>query len=109
MNAFGFLPRASLSASAFEMYSTDFTFAVFSIALRRSAFSCAVAVSLMYTSTTTRLRTSFAVPVVAWTIGMNTPSTTAVSSTVRSAASAGAELRRSPRSASFRKKLQRIA
>jgi hypothetical protein len=67
-----------------------------------------VADSFTYTSTTTRLRTSFAVPVVACTIGMNTPSTTAVSSTVSRAASAGAELRLSPRKASLRKKPQRI-
>jgi hypothetical protein len=44
------------------------------------------------------------VPVVACTIGMKTPSTSAVSSTVSSAASAGAELRESPRSASLTKK-----
>ena len=90
------------------MNSTDFTLLVSSIALRSSACSSWVAESFTYTSTTTRLRTSFAVPVVAWTIGMNTPSTTAVRRTVRSAASAGAELRRRPRSASLRKKLQRM-
>src|SRR5215211_1473047 len=39
---------------------------------------------------------------------MKTPSTTAVSRIVSSAASAGAELRLNPRSASLRKKLQRI-
>ncbi|MFG0261669.1 MAG: hypothetical protein ACF788_04690, partial [Novipirellula sp. JB048] len=40
---------------------------------------------------------------LAWTIGMNTPSTSAVSSTVSSAASAGAELRERPRMASLKK------
>ena len=88
------------------MNSTDFTFEVPSIASRSCDCSSCVAESLTYTSTTTRLRTSFAVPVVACTIGMKTPSTTAVSRTVRSAASAGAELRRRPRSASLRKKPQ---
>ena len=47
-------------------------------------------------------------PVVACTIGMNTPSTRAVSITVSSAASAGAELRESPRIASLTKKLRRM-
>src|SRR4051794_34273005 len=42
---------------------------------------------------------------VAWTIGMNTPSTSAVISTVSIAARAGAELRRSPRMASLKKNI----
>ncbi len=45
--AFGFLSFATPSASPFEMNSTDFTFAVSSIAARRSARSSSVADSLM--------------------------------------------------------------
>ena len=104
----GFLSFARLSASAFEMYSTDLTPAVASSSRFSSDCWAWVAESFTYTSATTRLRTALAVPVVAWTIGMNTPSTSAVSSTVSSAARAGAELRRSPRSASRRKKAARI-
>src|SRR5688572_3989759 len=58
----------------------------------------------MKTSTTTRSRTSLAVPVVACTTGMKTPSTSAVSTIVISAARLGAALRLSARNASFRKK-----
>ena len=57
----------------------------------------------MYTSTSTRPRTLFAAPLVACTIGMNTPSTSIVTSTVASAAKLGAALRRIDRSASRRK------
>ena len=78
------------------MNSTDFTPSVPWSAARRSEVSAEVADPSTYTSTTTRLRTSFAVPVVACTMGMKTPSTSAVSSTVSRAARAGAELLRSP-------------
>src|SRR3954453_9637136 len=60
-------------------------------------------------STTTLPRIEFAVPVVAWTIGMNTPRTSAVISTVSTAAVLGAALRFSDRNASLRKKPTRIA
>ena len=58
----------------------------------------------MKTSTTTRLRTSFAVPVVACTTGMNTPSTSAVIRIVSMAARLGAAERERARNASRRKK-----
>src|ERR671933_398760 len=60
-------------------------------------------------STTTLPRIELAVPVVAWTIGMKTPSTSAVISTVRTAAVLGAALRLSDRIASLRKKPGRIS
>src|SRR3954452_22453197 len=60
-------------------------------------------------STTTLPRIELAVPVVAWTIGMKTPSTSAVISTVSTAAVDGAALRLSDRNASFRKKPTRIS
>ena len=47
LKASGFLPCARRSASAFEMYSTDLTFAVFSSASRSSALLLRVAASLM--------------------------------------------------------------
>src|SRR5437763_15149955 len=59
--------------------------------------------------TTTRLRTLLAVPVVACTTGMDTPSTRAVRRTVSMAARLGAALRRSARSASVRKKPGRMS
>ncbi len=62
----------------------------------------------MYTSTITRPRTLLAAPLVAWTIGMNTPSTSMVTSTVASAAKLGAALRRIERIASRRKNPSRI-
>src|SRR5258708_22155219 len=54
-------------------------------------------------STTTLPRIEFAVPVVACTIGMKTPSTSAVISTVSTAARLGAALRDSERKASLMK------
>jgi len=62
----------------------------------------------MYTSTSTRLRTVLAAPLVAWTIGMKTPSTSIVTITVARAAKLGAALRRIARSASRRKNPRRI-
>ena len=91
------------------MNSTEATLAVPSMASRSCVRSAAVDPAFTYTSTATRPRTSLAVPVVAWTIGMNTPRTSAVSSTVSSAASAGAELRERPRKASLRKKAKFMA
>src|SRR3954454_301534 len=90
------------------MKATFLTFGAVSRAARVSSICCLFEPVLRKTSTTTRLRTSLAVPVVAWTIGMNTPRTTAVSRTVSRAASAGAELRRSPRSGSRSKKHMRV-
>src|SRR4051794_2250875 len=55
-------------------------------------------------STTTLPRIELAVPVVACTIGMKTPSTSAVIRTVNTAAALGAALRLSDRNASLRKK-----
>src|SRR4051812_4256333 len=60
-------------------------------------------------STTTLPRIEFAVPVVACTIGMKTPRTRAVISTVRTAAVLGAALRLSERVASLRKNPTRIS
>src|ERR1051326_5312186 len=57
----------------------------------------------MYTSTSTRLRTLLAAPLVAWTIGMKTPRTSSVTSTVARAANVGATLRRIVRNDSRRK------
>ena len=54
--------------------------------------------------TSTRLRTSLAAPVVAWTTGMKTPSTSTVTSTEAMAAKLGTALRDIERSASRRKK-----
>ena len=54
-------------------------------------------------------RTSFVAPVVAWTIGMKTPRTSIVTSTVATAAKLGAALRRSERRASRRKNAGRTA
>jgi hypothetical protein len=89
------------------MNSTRSTFGVSAIARRSAATSASLAPCLTKTSTTTRARTSFAVPVVAWTIGMKTPSTSAVSSTQTVAARLGAALRDSARSASLAKKPRR--
>ena len=47
---------------------------------------------------------SFAAPVVAWTIGMKTPRTSTVTSTLAIAAKLGTALRPTDRSASRRKK-----
>src|SRR6476646_2294782 len=58
-------------------------------------------------STTTLPRIELAVPVVAWTTGMNTPSTSAVMSTVITAAALGAALRVSERKASLMKNAAR--
>src|SRR4051812_5586368 len=60
------------------------------------------------TSTRTLSRTSLAAPVVAWTIGMKTPSTSIVTSTDAIAANDGTALRRSERLASRRKNVTRI-
>ena len=68
------------------------------------AMSACVAFDFRYTLTSTRPRTSLAAPVVAWTIGMNTPRTSRVTSTEASAAKLGTALRVMPRSASRRKK-----
>src|SRR3954471_24144651 len=91
------------------MKSTFLTFGAVSSAARVSSICCLPESVFRKTSTTTRLRTSLAVPVVAWTIGMKTPSTRAVSRIVSRAASDGAALRESARSASLRKKLNRIS
>ena len=66
--------------------------------------SAAVALSFMYTPTSTRLRMLSAAPRVACTIGMKTPTTTSVTVTVASAAKHGAALRRIARSDSRKKK-----
>src|SRR4051794_40600448 len=60
------------------------------------------------TSTRTLSRTSLAAPVVAWTIGMKTPSTSIVTRTDAIAANDGTALRRSERLASRRKNVTRI-
>src|SRR4051794_9854594 len=91
------------------MKSTFLTFGAVSRAARVSSICCLFEPVLRKTSTTTRLRTSLAVPVVAWTIGMNTPRTSAVSRIVSKAASDGAALRESARSASLKKKPGRIS
>ena len=72
--------------------------------MRSWAFWASVAVGFTNTSTTTRPRTSLAVPVVACTTGMKTPSTSAVIRIVSIAAKLGAALRRRARNASLKKK-----
>src|SRR5438270_3077850 len=62
----------------------------------------------MYTSTISRLRTVLAALVVTSTAGMNTPTTSIVTSTVASAAKLGAALRRIDRTASRKKNVTRI-
>src|SRR5437773_1385620 len=89
----------------------NWIFLTFGVAARasRSWWSWArLAPSFAKTSTTTLPRIEFAVPVVACTIGMKTPSTSVVISTVRTAAMLGAALRESERKASLRKKPTRI-
>src|SRR5688500_7153088 len=90
------------------MNSTFSTFGDDSIERRVSSICACVASPFRKTSTTTRLRTSLAVLLVAWTTGMKTPSTSAVSSTVSSAASDGAALRDRARIASLKKNPRRI-
>ena len=58
------------------------------------ATSAVVALGLRSTSTSTRERMSLAAPFVACTTGMNTPSTSVVTSTEASAAKLGTALRR---------------
>ncbi len=67
---------------------------MFVISLRTRALSFAVARLTMKTSSWTRLETSLAAPLAACTIGMNTPSTSSVTSTVAIAANDGIGLRR---------------
>src|ERR1700683_2687889 len=68
------------------------------------ATSALVAFGLRSTSTSTRERMSLAAPLVACTTGMNTPSTSVVTSTEASAAKLGTALRRIDLVASFKKK-----
>ena len=70
---------------------------------RTRSTSASVAFVFRKTSTRTLPRTSLAAPVVAWTIGMKTPSTSIVTSTDAIAANGGTALRRSERVASRRK------
>jgi hypothetical protein len=75
----------------------------FSMMLRTRSTSRFVTFDFMKTSAMIFERTSFAAPVVACTIGMKTPSSRTVTSTVASAANDGTALRLSARSASRKK------